>query len=163
MQSEKSHLQPEPKRLPRTNCIICGKAIDEIGGKRIIAQKYRGITISTQSSGHASNSDFIHKNIKIGPLPLYLVIWGEKTLWTDHIIEHAIEAVMQGRRPWFCQLCGQRVCSTCGHPINYPMGSDILHDNGCSSHCGIFPFNPGCTNRACKQFKKFEASVEIIM
>lgn len=80
--------------------------------------------------------------------------WGEDSKWTGVAIDKAKADYLDGKRPWFCYVCGERKCSECGSPINHPMGSDTLSDNGCSSHASILPFNPGCINEGCTNYKK---------
>lgn len=141
--------------LPDSCCVICGKTLAEVGGQRIIAQKLRGISTSNKFLG-GGNPKYPHKSFKLNSSstsPLYLVIWGEVSIWSEASIQRAIDAFHNGKRSWFCQICGQRVCSTCGAPINYPMGSDVLKDDGASSHCGIFPFDPGCINPECRNYR----------
>jgi hypothetical protein len=143
-----------PLFLPDDRCVICGKTIEEVGGKRITAQKFRGITISGESRG-GGNSKYPYKSYKLSSAPIYLVIWGEVSMWSEEAIQRATDAFHKGKRSWFCQICGQRSCSTCGAPINYPMGSDVLYENGSNPHCGIFPFDPGCINTKCKNYKEW--------
>ena len=76
--------------------------------------------------------------------------------WTDEAIERVRQDYLAGFRPWLCQKCTGRVCRKCGVPINYPLGSDVLYDNGCSSHVPILPFDPGCSNKACESYKEWE-------
>jgi len=140
--------------LPDEQCVICGKTIEEVGGQRIASQPRRGIWFSPTYKG-GGNPAAPHKSIKLNEAPLYLVVCGEKEMWTDLAIERAVSSYRRGRRAWFCQVCGHRTCSTCGAPINLPMGSEILHTNGSITYCNIIPFNPGCINPACKNYKDF--------
>jgi len=141
------------KRPPAEACVFCNKPLKDVGGKRLIAQKLRGVTLTDKKRG-GGNKDFPHQCIKLFSDPLvYMDYWGEKEKWTDSAILSAKNSYLNGKRPWFCQICGERKCSECGSPINYPMGSDILYGNGCSSHAPILPFDPGCANPSCKKYK----------
>jgi hypothetical protein len=82
---------------------------------------------------------------------VYIVVWGEKGLWTQSAIDKAKNEFLTGYNPWFCQVCGNRVCMECGSPLNNPAGSDILHSDGSSSHAPIFP--GGCVNPSCEKFE----------
>lgn len=145
---------PEEWCLPSDCCVLCGRTLEDVGGgKRIIGQKLRGVTLTDRFQG-GGNSEFPNKSVPLGDgTDRYLLVWGEPEQWTDEAIERARQEYLAGRRPWLCQLCGERKCSQCGWPINYPMGSDILHDSGCSTHIAIFPFDPGCINKQCKKYR----------
>lgn len=118
------------------------KKIEEIGGRRLIAQRLRGVTLSTKYQG-GGNPDYPHQSTLLyDDLEIYNDVWGEKSMWTKEAIQRARQSYLNGRRPWFCQVCGCRACSECGAPINLPVGSDVLYENGCSSHCAILPVAP---------------------
>ncbi|GAA0406190.1 hypothetical protein GCM10009133_13540 [Cocleimonas flava] len=149
------------KKLPAENCAICDKPLDDIGGGRLISQKFRGVALSSKTD--KANSRFTKHNPKryfklFENENIYLELWGEKNKWTDEAIERAKADYLDGNQPWFCQVCGERKCSKCGSPINYPMGSDVICSSGCSSHIPVFPFDPGCINKACKKFKVFPSN-----
>ena len=143
-------------RLPSKCCVVCERSLEEVGGgKRVIAQQLRGLVISTRFKG-GGDPDYPQQSFPLGDAEgSCLLVWGEKELWTYDAIERARHEFLGGRRPWLCQLCARRECSECGAPINYPMGSDILNDNGCSSHVAMFPVDPGCTNTACKKYREW--------
>ena len=96
-----------PLFLPDSHCILCGKSIEEVGGRRITAQHLRGITFSINSRGGGNPP---YKSYKLSSYPFYLVIWGERSMWSQDAIQRAIDAFHKGRRPWFCQKCGRRTC-----------------------------------------------------
>lgn len=144
-----------PVFLPDSCCVICGKSIAEVGGRRITAQKFRGIMISNKYLG-GGNPAYPYKSCKLNSSstsPLYLVTWGELSMWSKSSIQRAIEAFHKGKRSWFCQICGRRVCSTCGAPINHPVLSDVLNNDGSNPHCGMIPCDPGCKNPSCTNYK----------
>ncbi len=146
----------QPMRLPAERCAICEKTLEETGGMRIVAQKFRGVGLSDKYQG-GGNPDYPRQSVSLEDgSGTYLLVWGEKSKWTDAAIERARRAYLAGQRPWMCQRCAERKCSQCGSPINYPMGSDVLYDSGCSSHVAIFPFDPGCCNKNCKKYREWE-------
>jgi len=147
--------------LPTKSCVVCERTLEEVGGgKRIIAQQRRGLKVTKTLEGRGYPD--CHEQF----FPLqdaddqYLLVWGEKSLWTEDAIDRAKKAFLQGYRPWLCQLCAARGCSECGAPINYPMGSDILYIDGYTSHIAIHPFDPGCTNKACKKHREWNFNKE---
>lgn len=143
------------KRAPAKTCVFCNKSLNDIGGKRIIAQQLRGVALSKKKTG-GGNINFPHQSVQLFSDPnVFMDMWGEKEKWNESSIKSAKNSYLNGKRPWFCQICAVRQCSNCGSPINYPMGSDILSGNGCSSHVGIFPFDPGCNNPDCDKYKKW--------
>jgi len=140
-------------RLPAARCVTCDKSLEEIGGKRIVAQQLRGVCLSDRYEG-GGNKDYPRQSFKLSEDPdVYLQVWGEKVLWTPAAIDRAKDAYLSGLRPWICQICGQRKCSVCGQAINMAVGSDVLYDNGCSSHVPIIPCDLGCVNKACKKYR----------
>lgn len=141
------------KRPPTEACVMCDKTLKEVGGKRLIAQQLRGVALTNKKRG-GGNKNSPHKCLELFSDPLiYMDYWGESEKWTDSVILSAKNAYLNGKQPWFCQICGERKCSECGSPINYPMGSDILYGDGRSSHAPIHPFDPGCNNLSCKKYK----------
>jgi len=132
---------------PAKYCIFCGKTIAEIGGRRIIAQNSRGCTLSENPSQS--------KDRKYIPLSeaneAYLVIWGEDRLWTGEAVVRAKDAYLRGERPWFCQICGSRQCSTCGNPSYIPAGSDVINGDGKIVHYAMLGADTGCSNPRCKK------------
>lgn len=144
------------KRPPAETCVFCNKTLKEVGGKRLVAQRLRGVTLTNEKLG-GGNKDFPRKCFELFSEPLvFMDCWGETKKWTDAAVLSAKNAYLNGKRPWFCQVCGERKCSECGSPINYPMGSDILYGDGRSSHAPIHPFDPGCNNLSCKKYKAWD-------
>lgn len=141
-------------RPPSKKCIFCNKTIEEIGGKRLTAQKTRGICLS-QKLQSESNNDYPRTYIKLfDDLEIYMTVWGKEGKWTKSTIDKAKNEYLNGYQPWFCQICGKRACDICGSPQNYPAGSDILYSDGSTSHFGIFPYDHGCSNPDCEKYKK---------
>lgn len=140
---------------PADTCVFCDKTLEQTGGMRLASQNFRGVSLSEKYRG-GGNKDRPYQSFKLSNDPeIYLMVWGEKSKWTELAIKKAKNEYLNGKRPWFCQVCGARTCSRCGTPINYPMGSEILYDNGCSSHASIIPCDPGCSNLDCDGYKKW--------
>lgn len=139
---------------PSERCLFCQRRIGEVGGRRIVSQQVRGVTISTQYQGGGSK-DYPRRSIELGDESgRYVVVWGEDSEWTQQTIEKARNEFLSGHRPWFCQVCGGRTCSKCGSPLDYPMASDLVDDNGHITHAAILPFEPGCINPECDKHRK---------
>ncbi len=135
-------------RIPSDTCIVCNKRLEEVGGKRIIAQRLRGVIISDQYQ--EGDQEYPRRSYTLSENPdRYLVIWGEEELWTEDVIRRAKEEYTEGRQSWFCQVCGNRTCKACGSPIDTPMGSTILGDDGSSCHIAILPGTVKCINSDC--------------
>ena len=83
------------------------------------------------------------------------LVASEKYKWTKEAIDRAKIESLKGFQPWFCQVCGSRQCSVCGHPINYPGAADILYDDGSSTHCPAFAGGQGCINPNCEKYRVF--------
>jgi len=149
-------------RPPAKTCVFCDKSIKEIGGKRLAAQNFRGVMLSKKKVG-GGNKNCPHKCIVLFSEPLvYMDFWGTPLEWTQTAIDSASKSFLNGQRPWFCQVCGQRKCRQCGSPENYPMASEILSCDGNTSHAGIFPFDPGCINLVCGKYKEWPGKQEVV-
>lgn len=74
-------------------------------------------------------------------------------MWSEESIQRATAAFHRGKRSWFCQLCGNRICPDCGSPLQQPVGSDVLYDDGFTAHVGMLPCHCGCVNPQCKNHK----------
>lgn len=141
------------KRPPAKTCIFCDKSLEEVGGKRLAAQKLKGVKLSAECIG-GGNPAFPYKSVKLfDDLKVYVVVWGEKGLWTEAAVNKAKNEFLTGHRPWFCQICGARACMQCGSPINNPAGSDVLSSDGSSSYAPIFAGGCGCINPGCEKYR----------
>ena len=150
-----------PNYTPADSCIICHKQLKEIGGKRIIAQIPRGIVVSDTENTHRYANT---KNSTISQLQKpsvnkksltrqahrlsenpdkYLIVWGEE-LQTDDVIERAKREYSEDKQSWFCQVCGDRTCWETKIPMQHPMGSSLLDDNGNTWSISNLPITPGC-------------------
>jgi hypothetical protein len=144
-------LNPDTILPPSETCVFCGMRLEDVGGNRLIAQQLRGIILSDHSPA-GGGRDYPRRSFMLVDEPeIYMVIWGERAEWTDEAISKAKSDYLEGKRPWFCQICGHRQCTSCGSPIQFPMGSDTLKDDGRSGHTPILPFDPGCINHECEK------------
>jgi len=142
--------------LPAATCVICGRTLREVGGRRITAQDCRGMAVTHTKNGGG------HKNFRrwirlFDDKDTYVLIWGEGAIMTDAVIERIKTTYREKRRPWYCQSkgCGNRQCPLCGKAKNLPVASDILYDNGCTTYQMIIPADLGCVNPSCEKFREF--------
>ena len=148
---KQNSIDTDKRYPPSDTCIICEKSLEEVGGERIIAQKTRGIIVSNECQ-ESNKERYPRHSYKLSNNPnKHLVVWGEKELWTEDVIDRAKEEYAKDQRSWFCQVCGKRTCEECGTPLAIPMGSDILDDSGNSSHVAVLPVNQACVNPKCKK------------
>lgn len=141
--------------LPAESCVICERTLAEVGGRRIIAQKFRSVGVSTTKQG-GGNPEFPAKSLELTRDPLvFMVVKGSADMWTQPRIEAAKNTYLSGLRPWFCQNCGNRTCSSCDAPVNRPPACDILYDDGGSAHASILPVDCGCCNPKCKKYREW--------
>lgn len=135
-------------RLPAPDCSLCGTPWTPASGPRVIAQKGRSVTIADEKSGGhrwaaLSNGQF-------------LGFKSRDSEWTDEAQARAISAAEAGYRPWYCSKCASRTCSTCGAPLNSPVGCAWVGDNGCIGQSPLLGVNPGCINADCPSKKERE-------
>jgi len=141
--------------LPAGRCVLCEKTLEEIGGMRIVAGRFWAVGLTDRYRG-GGNPDYPQRSIPLEEgSSRYLLVQGRPEAWSEAAIERARQEFLDGRHPWVCQKCTGQVCSQCGEPINYPMGSDVLHDSGCTTHIAVFGFDPGCSNRNCRKYRKW--------
>ena len=138
-------------RKPSSRCLLCKMTIDEIGGKRIVAQKTLG-TFSSKTYRGGGDPDFPDLSIKLDDAN-YIVLRGKKGMWTDELIERAKEIYLNNECPWFCQKCAGKTCHICGEIMNNPIGSNVIYDDGCILHVAALGYNPGCVNESCENYK----------
>ncbi len=138
---------------PSSHCLLCKNTIDEMGGKRIVAQKTLS-TFSSKTHRGGGDPDFPDLSIRIDDAN-YIVLRGKKGMWTDELIERVKEIYLNNECPWFCQKCAEKTCHICGEIMNNPIGSDIIYDDGCVYHVAALGYNPGCVNESCENYKKW--------
>jgi hypothetical protein len=139
---------------PATDCIFCEKTIAQVGGYRLTATPFIGLHITTKAGGSFSKNQ---QNQLIAINECFQAqLRGDTTRWSPQVIQKIKEQVAAGYHPWFCQrCCGSHTCKICGSPINYPMGCERLTDDGKQRHIPIIPFNPGCSNPQCENYKEW--------
>ena len=98
------------------------------------------------------NKKYPYQSIKLDDVSnKYLVVWGEKDKWTKTTLQRARNELLNGRQPWFCQVCAGSACEKCGHPTNSP-GRDTLLDNGSIDKPPGNTYVPGCINPQCEYY-----------
>ena len=140
-------------RLPSENCALCDRTIEQVGGYRLVGTHTRLVVLSGRHEGGGNPENPIISVRLRKDDEIYLLVRGVE--WTSARIEKARNEYLADRRPWFCQVCGDRKCRECGSPLNMPWATDVLYDNGCSAHVPLVPCNPGCTNQACVRFREW--------
>ena len=137
----------DPINKPAYTCIMCQKTLEHIKGKRIIAQRHRGIIIS--DIDQRGSAEYPRISYRLSEVPKkYLVVWGEE-LQNNDLIKRARNAYANGKLPWLCQVCSGHTCKACGTPLVYPAGADILEDDGTVDHAAILPASVKCLNPNC--------------
>lgn len=131
------------RRPPASDCALCGRALAEVGGARLVR---------TLSAGLVRR----HMDGPIGRLPgpaevvpldgdhrqTILVVWGLP--WTVPARERAIAQTQAGKQAWFCQQCSGHTCEECGTPLRRVPGADVLTDDGDLQHNPLLPVPVRC-------------------
>ncbi len=144
---------PGGQRLPATRCVFCAQPLQATGGRRMVAQHNLAVVLAEGPRGGGN----LKVPERVWPLAegrdAKLLLRGEPNRWNKSAMERARQDALAGWQPWFCQSCAGRVCSICGTPSVYPMGADVIDEQGRITHLAIFPFNPGCANPHCARYK----------
>ena len=83
-------------RPPAKTCVFCDKSIKEVGGKRLVAQNFRGVMLSKTKVG-GGNKDCPHKCIALFSEPLvYMDFWGTPQEWPHTAIASASNSYLHG-------------------------------------------------------------------
>src|SRR5690554_5194806 len=98
------------KLIPDSECFVCRKGLNAIGGQRIVCNAIRGTSLSKQPSVSMPHADAcLSEKVGAGP-ELFFHLWGEVSFCTQENLFRAIDRYRQGARVWFCQACSKRVC-----------------------------------------------------
>lgn len=122
-----------PRRKPGSQCILCGKDIETVGGHRLVATPHKGIGLwpkfeklgSIRHPARTVRLEGDHRD-------LILVAWGDH--WSDEQIDRAVQCGQAGQYPWFCARCVHWNLCSCGHPMSQAPGCDIINESGRKSH-----------------------------
>ena len=146
---------------PATACVVCERPIQAIGGRRLVAQPRRGSKVFNEAvTGGFKNFHSCTRLLQ--DRDLHLVIWGEKAFLTEGVINRIKATYLEGRRPWFCQVCGSRSCHLCGGLLPRPVMSDYLFDDGGTVHCPCLGADLGCWNPACERHRPDQVRPEFL-
>jgi len=141
---------------PAPVCAICGRPLSETGGCRLIGQQTRWVGYSPHKSNERGPKVF-SRTVPLGEKgDGYALVRGEESFCTEEAVQRVYDALKSGLRPWFCQHCGRRVCYKCGAPINMPVGSAHMQDDGCTGNCPILGVGLGCSNPDCSLYHPVE-------
>ena len=134
-------------KLPAEECVLCGKTLDKVGGKRITSTQVLGVTHLDEPRQGGE-----YRNHSLGSDLGYVITWGDG--WNVDAVARAVDAYQAGLRPWMCQICARRACGICGAPMALPMAAEILHDDGDVRHHMIVPLaRIPCVNPECSEFR----------
>ena len=162
--SFKLNLKRFKSLIPASECAICGKTLEQIGGRRITSQKLRGMVIWHEEWTVHDRTNLQYCERLIDDQDIYLIIWGEDDVWTPDVIERIKNTYVSGVRPWMCQgyRCGNRQCPECGKANNLPVASDLLYDDGRNPHLMLVPADCGCVNQDCVKYRELDEGWEIV-
>jgi hypothetical protein len=142
----------EIERHPANECAICGKTLEQTGGRRLLIPR-----VWTKKEIKAGGGEMqILKDMHEGKRPAEIITKGYGLKKEGHKqMEANIQAnKTKGLIPWTCQRCAGRTCRACGEPLVCPPISDILDDDGNVSHGPWFGAYAGCINPKCSNYKK---------
>jgi len=133
------------KRPPAPSCAQCAEPLEAVGGKRLVGTPEQGVLVSTPETALGDLQCPARVMKLLGKE--YLVTYGAG--WTVEAETRALEAALDGMRPWICQRCAGRTCKKCGAPLEYPIASTLLNDDGAVMHLMIVPSRNSCINPSC--------------
>lgn len=137
---------------PAEACARCGRSLDQTGGKRLLIPRFWSETEIAAGGGRLQIIREMHEGRRepavIQPLPAG---WSQED--RDRVREGVRRAEEEGKIPWVCQPCLNRVCKTCRAPLACSPCSTILKDNGDVSHGPWFGEYLGCVNPACTGYR----------
>ena len=144
--------------LPAPACVTCEKTLPEIGGQRITAQGKRGIAVWGECGTLHDRFNLVESLRLIEGEEIFLVVWGEKEIFTGEVVDRIKATYLSGVRPWMCQGegCGDRACPACGKAMKMTPSCDVLHENGKKLHMMVVMGNNFlCTNVDCEKYREF--------
>jgi len=137
------------KLPPAQKCLICSRTLrTRKHDRRITAVQELGVRVRESAQSVIPGRCMITARLPDGRT-VCVEYWGSDGQWTPAILERARILVEDGQHPWFCASCAGRVCPVCQAPLLYPVGSDVIHENGEILHVPIWPFRVGCSRRTC--------------
>ena len=72
---------------PDIGCVVCGRLLTEVGGRRITAQALRGMVISSEVRTEADHENFRCCIPLSGQPDVYLTVWGEPEIMAEAVIQ----------------------------------------------------------------------------
>ena len=141
------------KRPPADTCCLCGRTIEQVDGRRMVATAAAGVVrrhANDPLRGLGNPPAQVHR---IGGKfkDMVLCFWG--SCWTEQGILRALEQAGRGLTPWICQPCAGYGCPECGAPHFYTRGG-VLHDDGKIAHAAALPIGNAkrCINENCSNY-----------
>jgi transcriptional regulator with XRE-family HTH domain len=137
-------------RLPADDCAMCGLAIEEVGGRRLLTTISRVLMVKGIPINYGGRWDEIHA-VRLGGSfhQFFLVLVGIP--WQEAIVNRARAQAQAGQIPWFCMRCAGQVCKRCGSLTREVPGSTFLDDDGQTTYYALLPIrSPGCSNPKCR-------------
>ena len=137
------------KRLPANECGMCGKTLDEIGGRRLLGTITRALLIKgVQFDWGGSWS--VTRAVRLDEPFRQLFVLMAGSIATDATLARAREQAQAGQTPWFCMRCAGQVCERCGALSREVPGSTFLADDGRTTYYALLPIGePGCSDPGC--------------
>ena len=138
-----------PKLSPAQQCFLCEIPIHEAKGRRIVATSSVGMRLTT-SYYHGQRGKCFYFSSQLSPSSnLYLQYWSDSQPMSQELLLRARYAFLADAHPWFCHVCANRSCRTCGAAMWHPMASEVLNSMHEVAHVPIFPIHPGCVSKTC--------------
>lgn len=132
------------KRRPAPACAVCESRLEQVGGRRVVASRHRGVQLYAAETTLAE----IETPSRVARLSTreFVVTFGP---WSPEEHMRAVEAALEGYQPWICQRCAGSTCHRCGSPLTVPIASTLVQDDGTLSHLMIVPKRETCINPEC--------------
>ncbi len=141
------------KLLPAKGCVVCDRALKNIGGHRIVTTQRVGIVVEQKFGRQRQKDETILALSR--PRGYYVRFWGK--VIQELSFETIAKPLANDRHPWICQQCaGVALCTKCGAPLTYAHGADVLHDNGKVLHQMIIPASLPCSEPECENNREYK-------